>query len=338
MKKFFTILFNIIWIILFGIASAISCVAGGIMLCITLIGIPAGIVTFKFIPLVFSPFGKTVILNFDKHPVLNVLWFIFIGLGSLISYVLLGALLCATLIGIPLGLQMFKLAKYVIAPFGAKIVKTEELKTTDTLAEQVNDNGYTLKAFNLLPKKIKSNPNLLVDGKRAKEYIKDKQPTIQLEKSLNSLSGKYRFSLGLGIVVSLLLLIACVFFGLFYGYLLLEANLDKLDLTYLQSLNIDLNYYIELINSYAFIDTLRNLDLFYSQYFIFIIIGVAVLAIVLLIISIAYNTKHLAKTKKSRLALYNSTYGDLVAVYLNHPMQKTKKKKTLTQSLLYASK
>ena len=46
----------------------------------------------------------------------------------------------------------------------------------------------------------------------------------------------------------------------------------------------------------------------------------------------------IAKTKKSKLALYNSTYGDLVAVYLNHPMQKTKKKKTLTQSLLYASK
>jgi uncharacterized membrane protein YccF (DUF307 family) len=56
---------------------------------------------------------------------LNILW-IFLGGGIILffEYVISGFLLCITIIGIPFGLQCFKLAIFVLAPFGSKAVDT----------------------------------------------------------------------------------------------------------------------------------------------------------------------------------------------------------------------
>ena len=55
----------------------------------------------------------------------NILWFIFggflSGLELAIANALLGLLLCATIVGIPFGLQNFKIAKLALAPFGAVV-------------------------------------------------------------------------------------------------------------------------------------------------------------------------------------------------------------------------
>ena len=48
----------------------------------------------------------------------NIIWFIFVGLWSAIGFLLGGILFCITIIGIPFGLQLFKLAELVILPFG----------------------------------------------------------------------------------------------------------------------------------------------------------------------------------------------------------------------------
>ena len=53
----------------------------------------------------------------------NIIWFIFGGFVLAIGYFILGLLLCATIVGIPFGLQVFKLARLALAPFG-KEVKT----------------------------------------------------------------------------------------------------------------------------------------------------------------------------------------------------------------------
>lgn len=52
----------------------------------------------------------------------NILWFIFGGLFSGLSWVLSGVIWCITIVGIPFGLQFFKIAKLFLAPFGARIV------------------------------------------------------------------------------------------------------------------------------------------------------------------------------------------------------------------------
>jgi uncharacterized membrane protein YccF (DUF307 family) len=54
----------------------------------------------------------------------NLLWLLFGGLFSAIGYVVGGFALCLTIIGIPFGLQCFKLAAFVLWPFGKEAVST----------------------------------------------------------------------------------------------------------------------------------------------------------------------------------------------------------------------
>jgi uncharacterized membrane protein YccF (DUF307 family) len=58
--------------------------------------------------------------------VANVLWFILAGLWMALAHLMLGVLLCLTIIGIPLGLGNFKLAAVAIAPLGKEIVSTSD--------------------------------------------------------------------------------------------------------------------------------------------------------------------------------------------------------------------
>ena len=51
----------------------------------------------------------------------NILWIILGGLAIAIGWVLVGLILCISIIGIPLGLQSFKMAKLALWPFGAEI-------------------------------------------------------------------------------------------------------------------------------------------------------------------------------------------------------------------------
>ena len=61
----------------------------------------------------------------------NIIWIIFGGLFNSIGWLLIGLLWCITIIGIPVGLQCFKMAKLQLAPFGKDIVT-------------VNDSGVSL--------------------------------------------------------------------------------------------------------------------------------------------------------------------------------------------------
>ena len=124
--KFLEVLFNIVWVIFIGLESAILCIFAGIASCFLIIPIFFGIpnVWFNAVPLVFAPGGKEVKTHFDAAPVRNTLNIIFCGgLIGLICYFLLGAILCITIIFIPLGKQCFKLGKYVFLPFGAEVTK-----------------------------------------------------------------------------------------------------------------------------------------------------------------------------------------------------------------------
>lgn len=112
---------NIIWFILGGLWWGLLWGILGVLLCITIIGIPLGKQCFKAAKLTFAPFGKKVDLQFDKHPIANVLWAIFLGWEMALGYLFSGVLCCITIIGIPVGLQSFKLMKLAFFPFGATI-------------------------------------------------------------------------------------------------------------------------------------------------------------------------------------------------------------------------
>ena len=112
---------NIIWFLLIGLWSAIGYALIGLILCITIIGIPFGKQCFKMAKLVLTPFGKNVKTNFDKHPIANIIWILLAGWEMAIGFIFAGLIFCITIIGIPFGKQCFKLAKLSFIPFGANL-------------------------------------------------------------------------------------------------------------------------------------------------------------------------------------------------------------------------
>ena len=117
------VLGNILWIILGGLAIAIGWAVVELILCISIIGIPLGIQAFKMAGLTLTPFGKTVEYGGGVGSVLlNIIWFVLAGLWMAIGYVGAGLLNCITIIGIPFGIQSFKMAKLALWPFGSQIL------------------------------------------------------------------------------------------------------------------------------------------------------------------------------------------------------------------------
>ena len=122
MEGFMTVLGNILWFICGGFFSALSWFFAGCLWCITIVGIPIGKQCFKFAGLALFPFGKTVYYGGGAGSlILNIIWLLVTGIIMAIEHALLGVLCCITIIGIPFGLQYFKLAKLSLMPFGATI-------------------------------------------------------------------------------------------------------------------------------------------------------------------------------------------------------------------------
>ena len=77
---------------------------------------------FKMAGLTLTPFGKTVEYGGGVGSVLlNIIWFVLAGVWMAIGYVGAGLLNCITIIGIPFGIQSFKMAKLALWPFGSQI-------------------------------------------------------------------------------------------------------------------------------------------------------------------------------------------------------------------------
>lgn len=113
---------NIVWIVFGGLFTALGWVLAGILFCITIVGIPLGRQCFKFASLTLAPFGREVCYGGGAPSLLaNIVWLVVIGLWEAIAYVTLGVLWCVTIVGIPFGVQLFKLAKLSLLPFGAEV-------------------------------------------------------------------------------------------------------------------------------------------------------------------------------------------------------------------------
>ncbi len=114
---------NLLWIIFGGLPLAISWFVTGLILCVTVIGIPFGLQCFKFAALTLTPFGKEVRLQFEEHPIMNVIWLLFFGWEMAVAYLISGVICCITIVGIPFGLQAFKMMTLAVFPFGADITE-----------------------------------------------------------------------------------------------------------------------------------------------------------------------------------------------------------------------
>ncbi len=116
---------NILWIIFGGFITAIEYLVAGLLMCITIIGIPFGIQAFKLAVASLFPFGKEVKATANSgsgfSTLLNVIWILLGGIWITLTHLVLGIVLCLTLVGIPFGLQHFKLMKLSFTPFGYEL-------------------------------------------------------------------------------------------------------------------------------------------------------------------------------------------------------------------------
>lgn len=117
-----SVLGNILWFLFGGFISGALWLISGVIWCITIVGIPYGLQCFKFASLSFFPFGKEIEYGGGVPSlIVNVIWVIFFGIEMALANLMIGAMWCCTIIGIPFGLQFFKLAKLSLLPFGARV-------------------------------------------------------------------------------------------------------------------------------------------------------------------------------------------------------------------------
>lgn len=119
------ILLNLLWILFGGLMIAVEYVVSSIAMMVTIIGIPFGLQTLKLAMLALWPFGTDV--GRDAWPsgclagVMNVLWWFVGGIGIALTHLCWGVVLCITIVGIPFGMQHFKLMKLALLPFGKTV-------------------------------------------------------------------------------------------------------------------------------------------------------------------------------------------------------------------------
>ncbi len=120
-----TLLLNILWFLLGGWVVFLAYLLGGVVLCLTIIGIPFGVQCFKLSILGLAPFGTEV--RETEPPggalavIMNVIWIILPGLELALLHLLLAALFAITIIGLPFAAQHLKLTRLAILPFGFRV-------------------------------------------------------------------------------------------------------------------------------------------------------------------------------------------------------------------------
>lgn len=116
---------NIVWLVFGGIFIFIHYLAAGLAMCITIIGIPFGIQIFKLSWIALWPFGQTVTEHGRNsgclNALMNIIWLLVGGIWIALHHLVWGLLLSITVIGIPFGVQHFKMAGLALFPFGKTI-------------------------------------------------------------------------------------------------------------------------------------------------------------------------------------------------------------------------
>lgn len=120
-----SIIGNIIWLIFGGLLAGLGYVLGGLLLCLTIIGIPFGLKAMRLGVATMTPFGKQVVPD-DRGdgflPLLfNVIWIVLFGWEIALAHLVSAGIMAITIIGIPFARQHLKLIPVSFAPFSFRL-------------------------------------------------------------------------------------------------------------------------------------------------------------------------------------------------------------------------
>ena len=117
---------NLLWLVLGGLLISLYYVVVGLLFCLTVIGIPFGIQLIKIGVFALLPFGSEIQPDTNDGGclsiIMNVIWILVGGIEITMLHLSFGLFCCITIVGIPFGLQHFKMALLSLMPFGKKIV------------------------------------------------------------------------------------------------------------------------------------------------------------------------------------------------------------------------
>lgn len=131
---------NVIWFVFGGAVLALIWLLGAVIFAVSIVGLPLTRSALEMAKMSAFPFGKTVVhvRELDGRVlsattaatgtigfIFNVLWACTFGIVLFFGYIFAGIFNCLTIIGIPFGLQSFKLAAISLWPIGRRVVSLE---------------------------------------------------------------------------------------------------------------------------------------------------------------------------------------------------------------------
>ncbi len=118
-------LLNIIWLLFGGIWLWLGYLLAGVIACVFIVTIPAGLACFRIAQYVLWPFGRSVVSLPNAgagSALMNVVWFLIAGLWLAMGHVVTAATQAVTIIGIPVALANLKMIPVTCFPFGKTVV------------------------------------------------------------------------------------------------------------------------------------------------------------------------------------------------------------------------
>jgi uncharacterized membrane protein YccF (DUF307 family) len=128
-----SIFLNVLWILLGGLWMAFGWVIAGIIMAITIIGLPWAKAAFTIAGYTLLPFGQKAVSRetLTGRPDIgtgplgligNLIWFLLAGWWLALAHVVTAVILAVTIIGIPFAWAHLKLAGLALWPIGKEIV------------------------------------------------------------------------------------------------------------------------------------------------------------------------------------------------------------------------
>ena len=128
-----SLILNILWFIFGGWIAGLTWLFAGVLLAITIVGLPWAQAAFRIGLFSFAPFGRQVVSrreitrreDLGTGPLgflLNVVWFLLGGWYIALAHLVIGVIQLILIVTIPFGIQHLKLAAIALAPIGKEVV------------------------------------------------------------------------------------------------------------------------------------------------------------------------------------------------------------------------
>jgi uncharacterized membrane protein YccF (DUF307 family) len=125
---------NVLWFVCGGLLTGLGWLVAGVLLAITIVGLPYAGAALRIAGFAFWPFGKEIVHReiLTGRPdigtgamgtVLNVIWFILAGWWLALGHVMVAVAEAITIIGIPFAIKDLQLAYIALAPIGREVVR-----------------------------------------------------------------------------------------------------------------------------------------------------------------------------------------------------------------------